>query len=69
VEACTVYGDGYLSKEWESRLRKGGLSTEVDTCLRRGRVVYGEGGLSTEVDTGLRRGRVVYAGGESSTEG
>jgi len=37
-------------------------SIEGKTCLRRGRLVYGEGDSSTEGETRLQRGRFVYEG-------
>jgi hypothetical protein len=45
------------------------LSTEGETRLLRGRLVYGGGDSSTEVETHLLRGRLVYGAGGSSTEG
>ncbi len=40
--------------------QKGFFHSEVETCLRRGRVVYGGGGSST-------RGKLVYKGRDLST--
>ncbi len=45
------------------------LSTEGETRLLRGRLVYGGGDSSIEGKTRLRRGRLVHRGGDSSTEG
>ncbi len=45
------------------------MSTEVDTCLRRGRVVNRGGDSSTEGEIRLGGGRLVYGGGYLSKEG
>jgi hypothetical protein len=55
--------------EGRNRLRRGEPSTEGESHLRRGRLVYGEGDSSTKGESRLRRGRLVYGGGDSSTEG
>ncbi len=73
-----IYGGSDSSIEGETRLQRrglvyrgqrlfygqGGLSTEVETCLRRGRLVYGGGGLCTEGKTCLQRGEtcLLYRG-------
>jgi hypothetical protein len=54
--------------EGEARVQRGGilstkgqdLSTEGETRLLRGRLVYGGGDSSTEGETRLRRGKLVY---------
>ncbi len=45
------------------------LSTEGDTYLLRGRLVYGGGGSSTEGETRLQRARLFCGGTDSYTEG
>ncbi len=45
------------------------LSTEGETCLLRGRLVYGGGGSSTEGETRLQRARLFCGGTDSYTEG
>jgi len=45
------------------------LSTEGETHLLRGRLVYGGGGSSTEGETRLQRERLFCGGTDSYTEG
>ncbi len=65
-----LYGRVNSSTEVDTRLQR------RETCLQRGKLVYGGGGSYTEGKTRLRRGKLVYGGerlvygsGDLSTEG
>ncbi len=56
-----MYREGDLSTKGRD------LSTEGETRLLRGRLVYGGGDSSIEGEARLQRGRLVYRGGEGAS--